>query len=337
MATIPRISLITPSFQQAAFLAECLDSVAAQDYPALEHLVVDGGSTDGSKPIIEQRASRLAWWVSEKDGGQSHALNKGLAHATGEVFGWLNSDDLLLPGTLLRAGRAFAENPGLVVFGGRSMVRDAAGDHLPSRTVDASNRSAFLRDPGFDQPSTFFRMEAVKAIGGLETKLRFVMDLELLLQLAFRYGTEHMKFIPDALAVARMHADCKSVKEFTGFESERASLLHGLCTLSGNADLAGILELGYQLLPGLRPIPAGPEHHGLVRDMTVYFLLKWNHRLHRRPQFQMMRAFRQRIGLEGLPMEPLRNERLANLDAELRVPGWWAFRLRRKWRHLKGR
>ena len=105
---LPRITLITPSFRQAAFLEECLRSVHDQGYPNLEHMVVDGGSTDGSAAIIESYAAKLAWWCSERDRGQSHALNKGLARATGEVFGWINSDDLLLPGSLQRVGEALS-------------------------------------------------------------------------------------------------------------------------------------------------------------------------------------------------------------------------------------
>ena len=105
MQALPHISLITPSFMQADFLEHCLASVHAQGYPALEHIVVDGGSTDGSVAVIERYAHQLAWWCSERDRGQSHAINKGLAHATGAVFGWLNSDDLLLPDALSTVAR----------------------------------------------------------------------------------------------------------------------------------------------------------------------------------------------------------------------------------------
>ena len=97
---LPRITIITPSYQQAGFLEECIRSIHDQGYPDLEHIIVDGGSTDGSREIIERYADKLAWWCCEKDKGQSDAINKGLARATGQVFGWLNSDDLLLPGSL---------------------------------------------------------------------------------------------------------------------------------------------------------------------------------------------------------------------------------------------
>jgi glycosyltransferase involved in cell wall biosynthesis len=103
-AELPRISLVTPSFNQAEFLEATLRSVLDQGYPNLEYIVVDGGSTDGSTAILERYADRLAWWVSEPDRGHGHALNKGFARATGEILGWINSDDLLLPGASSSAG-----------------------------------------------------------------------------------------------------------------------------------------------------------------------------------------------------------------------------------------
>lgn len=336
MSQLPRITLVTPSFQQATFLEECLASVKAQQYPDLEHIVVDGGSTDGSKEILEEHAGSFVWWVSEKDEGQSDALNKGLSHATGDIFGWLNSDDLLLPGTLHLVAQAFMADPGLMVFGGRAIVRDALGDHLEERILDPTDPVRFLRDPGFDQPATFVRMEAMRAMGGIETRLHYTMDLEMILQVAFRHGTASMHFIPRPLAVSRMHGESKTVAQFLHFEHDRASILHGLCMRTGNEDLARMIELGYRIIPGLRPLPVLANDHDLVFEMAVHFLLKWNTTIHRREQFHMMKAFRKQIMLPKDCVEKECKAQLAKLDAQLGVPGWLAFRARRKWSHLMG-
>ena len=105
------VSIITPSFNQAAFLRQCMRSVLDQDHPELEYLVVDGGSTDGSLEIIQEHAGQLAWWVSEKDSGQGEAINKGLAHCHGDIVAWLNSDDYYLPGAVKAALQAFEAHP----------------------------------------------------------------------------------------------------------------------------------------------------------------------------------------------------------------------------------
>lgn len=329
----PRISLITPSYQQAEYLKECLASVHGQDYPDLEHIVVDGGSTDGSAAIIEDHSDRLAWWCSERDRGQSHAINKGLQHATGEVFGWLNSDDLLLPGALKAVGEAFERDPTLLVFGGRRLIRGVDGSEVPSPLDDASDRERLFAAPCINQQSTFYRMDVVRAAEGVDEALHYTMDLELWWRILFANGSEHLRFIPQDLAVFRFHADSKTVKDQHHFQEETAAILHQLAKATNQLDLVAVLAQGYKVERSLRGINAEPGHADIVRAMVVHFLLKWNGEVHTRRQFEMMRSFRRTVSLEGLHLGLALEQRVKELDAQLDVPGWAAFRLKRKLRY----
>ena len=327
----PLISLITPSYQQAPYLEECIASVHGQEVP-VEHIVVDGGSTDGSKAIIEKHAGRFAWWCSEKDKGQSDAINKGLAHATGDVFGWLNSDDALLPGALKRVSDAFAADPELRVFGGSLRNLGPDGSLSTSTINDTGEEDGLFSGPVINQPATFWRMDAVRAIGGVDPALRYVMDLEFWWQFLFRYGTGHLRFEPVELAVFRLHAASKTSTAILGFLDEIAALLTGLCERTGNDDLARVLRAGHAMRAGLRGIPAGPEHRERVRRMTLRFLLKWNAEIHRENQFVMMRALRD-LRIDENVFDPGQRARWAALLPDLVGP-WNRFRVRRKLKHL---
>ncbi len=151
--SLPRVSIVTPSFNQAAFLEETIQSVLSQDYPNLEYIIIDGGSTDGSVEIIEKYADRLAYWVSEKDAGQADGINKGLVRATGEVVAWLNSDDTylggaietFLPGSIRSAVAALQANPDCGLVYGDVLAVDAAGQKLNLARYDDWNLDDLLR------------------------------------------------------------------------------------------------------------------------------------------------------------------------------------------------
>lgn len=188
---LPVISLVTPSFNQARYLGAALDSVLAQNYPALDYAVVDGGSADGSRELIAARAGRLAWWCSEPDGGMYAALNKGFARATGEIMGWLNSDDLLLPGALRAVGEIFSRFPDvhwLSSLAGSTWTLE--GHCLGTFTLPGFSRAAFLDGdylPGgvrhygwIPQESTFWRRSLWEKAGGqLGASLKLAGDFEL--------------------------------------------------------------------------------------------------------------------------------------------------------------
>ncbi|NVO00781.1 MAG: glycosyltransferase, partial [Geobacteraceae bacterium] len=130
MTAPPKITIVTPSYNQGRFLEKTILSVLDQGYPNLEYIVIDGGSTDESVEIIKKYADRLTYWVSEPDRGQSHAINKGFERATGEIFGWLNSDDWYHPGALQAVAEAFAANPDVGAVVGAGEMVDEEGKQL---------------------------------------------------------------------------------------------------------------------------------------------------------------------------------------------------------------
>lgn len=179
---------MVPSYNQGRFLDATLRSLFEQDDPNLEVLLVDGGSTDESIGVIQRWAPRLAWWVSEKDRGQSHAINKGFERATGDWLGWLNSDDLLLPGALVALRAHIAEQPGIEWWTGSGQFIDEGGRHLhpygaPPQLTDPAQLSDW-RTHWIAQPSTFFsRRLYAKAGNQVREDLHYAMDLDLWLRL----------------------------------------------------------------------------------------------------------------------------------------------------------
>jgi hypothetical protein len=335
MGRLPRITLITPSFQQAGYLEECLRSVHEQGYPDLEHIVVDGGSTDGSAEIIKAHAHELSWWCSERDGGQSDALNKGLSHATGTVFGWINSDDRLLPDSLHHIGRAFAEDPGLHILEGIRFILNPDGSRIPAQQNDPHHRDALFTHPKVNQQSTFYSMEAVRRAGGVDTALHHVMDLELWWRVLFTCGTDHIRVEEVPFADFRMHELSKTGQGLHKFIAEQAAVLHGACLITNEKEIATVLALGHALPQGLRSMEPARGHGERVRRMTLAFLMKWNRQIHREQQFVMMKALRGLVEAHEL-VQVSSEADVHTLDDQLSAPNWTLFRARRKWKHLFG-
>ncbi len=185
--TLPRISVVTPSYQQANYLRQTLESIHAQNYPNLEHIVIDGGSTDGSIEILKAYDSQLAYWVSEPDAGQSDAINKGFAHATGEIMTWLNSDDVLLDGALQTVGEIFQAFPQVAWLTGQPANMDVAGN-LKQFPLKTGRFQKFIqrgwyhgRGLGFiRQEGTFWRRSLWEQVDShINTAKHYAMDFDL--------------------------------------------------------------------------------------------------------------------------------------------------------------
>lgn len=192
--TLPSISMVTCSYQQARFLDATMRSVLAQNYAGLEYIVIDGGSTDGSKDIIERHAGSLAYWVSEPDGGQADALIKGFGHASGDIYGWLCSDDLLLPGTLQRIGEFFRDHPDVDAVYGDSVWIDAEGKPIRPKREMGFNRFVFLHDYNYvPQPSMFWRRRLYESVGGLRPSFVLAMDGDLWERFSAKVRIRHIQ------------------------------------------------------------------------------------------------------------------------------------------------
>jgi glycosyltransferase involved in cell wall biosynthesis len=213
MSASPLVSIITPSYNQARFLEETIRSVLDQDYPNLEYLIVDGGSEDGSVEIIERYASRypdrLTWWASEKDQGQTDAINKGFARAKGEILAWLNSDDTYLPVAVTEAVAFLQAYPEMgMVYGDANLV-DAAGQWIgrfPARQTDYRRlRRGYVHIP---QQAAFFRAALWRRVGPLDPTFYFAMDYDLWVRLA---RVSRLQYYPRLWANFRLHQTGKSV------------------------------------------------------------------------------------------------------------------------------
>ena len=216
--TFPKITVVTPSYNQGQFLEQTIKSVLEQDYPDLEYIIIDGGSTDNSVEIIKKYEQQLAYWQSRPDNGQSAAINAGFQRATGEILCWLNSDDQFLPGTLKIIGQYFCDHPECEWVSGDMELRYIAeGNTFISKAYMNSNWSIvnfWVLGSGncffSPQPSTFWRKTLWTRAGGYvrEDKPNS-MDYELWLR--FCYSAE-LAIIPQVLSAATMHGACKSMK-----------------------------------------------------------------------------------------------------------------------------
>ncbi|MCZ7544619.1 MAG: glycosyltransferase [Anaerolineae bacterium] len=199
-------TIVTPSFNQARFIRETIESVLSQDYPRVAYIVRDGGSTDGTRDILRAYGDRLTW-VSEPDAGQADAINKGFADATGDALAWLNADDAYEPGALRAVAGFFQANPTVGLVYGDIVHVGTAGQFLKHRSAPLFDRDALLRHCFIPQPAAFFRREVWQAVGGLDARLHYAMDWDLWLRMAQK--TEVRK-LPATLARFRWHGQSKT-------------------------------------------------------------------------------------------------------------------------------
>jgi glycosyltransferase involved in cell wall biosynthesis len=221
--TLPKLSIITPSYNQAQYLEKTILSVLQQNYERLEFIIIDGGSSDGSVDIIRQYESQVSYWVSEKDRGQAHALNKGLERATGEIVAYLNSDDLYLQGAFAAVVNHFRDHPEWEwLCGDTLMFGEGEEEVLISADVPRSAAHALSWAYTAPQPGMFWKRGLLSE--GFDERWRYCFDHELYVRLLLAgYKCEHL---PVTLAAYRLHPTSKTVAEGDLFDREFDQIAH---------------------------------------------------------------------------------------------------------------
>jgi len=206
-----RVSIVTASLNQGPFIEETLRSVLLQGYPDLEYIVMDGGSTDETVDILRRYSPWLAHWTSEPDRGQSHAVNRGWAKASGDVWAWLNSDDVYRPGAIARAVEALRQDAEVDLVYGSALFVDQSGASIgpyPGRPLaPGRQRLEFWRGWDVPQPTVFFRRRLFDTCGGLDETLHYAMDYEWIQRVL---KDSRSRCLPETLADYRMHAGSKT-------------------------------------------------------------------------------------------------------------------------------
>lgn len=220
MTNKPLVSIITPSYNQGKFIKETIQSVLTQDYPNVEYIVVDGGSTDNTVEILKKYEGRLRW-VSEPDKGQSDAINKGFAMASGSIIAWLNSDDTYLPGTISRVVDFFCSRQGISIAYGKTYFTDVEGEVIgkyPTGPFDYKRLAVFNF---ICQPAVFFREEVLKETGNIDISLHYVMDYDLWIRMA---GKFKFYYLPEFLATYRLHEESKTISPAAALANHEEAL-----------------------------------------------------------------------------------------------------------------
>ncbi|RLL55875.1 glycosyltransferase [Mariprofundus sp. EBB-1] len=235
MNHFPKITVITPSYNQASFLSQTIQSVINQKYPNLQFIIMDGGSTDDSVNIIKQYSDDIDYWVSEKDEGQSDAINKGLRLAEGDIVTWINSDDLLMPGSLLTAAQAWTDNPDLALLTADCIRIGPKNEFLAWHSVP--RQTEWFAERGLiyiDQPGTFWKRSFLGSDGLIDVSLAGVMDHDLWYRIVLQQGKSLN--LRQCTAAIRLHEDTKSTNIQDVFEREGQMLRVKHCKgLSGIA------------------------------------------------------------------------------------------------------
>ncbi len=224
----PKISIVTPSYNQGKYIEQTILSIINQNYPNLEYIIMDGGSTDETLDIIKKYEHKITCWISEKDNGQSHAINKGLEKCTGIIFNWLNSDDWYMPNALYNVAEAFLKDKKLkFVSGFENHIGIDESITVSQGTFLLPTLEQTIENCEVTQPSTFFKLDAIKKVKGVPEDIHYIMDGEMWVKLLLQYGQTNFKKIKKTLVNFRLHENSKTVSNTVvdNFLIDRSSII----------------------------------------------------------------------------------------------------------------
>lgn len=227
----PKLSIVTASFNQGNFIEETIQSILNQNYPNLEYVIIDGGSTDQSVEIIKKYQKHLNYWVSEKDNGQANAINKGLKLCTGEIFNWINSDDYLEPESLHKIADAFEDKKVSLVAGKVRNFSTTSNEIIPNQKLNAQGLMCWEPDVKFVQPGVWMRRALIEQCGGIDEKFHYAFDWDLYIR--YLYCFPQVKELDELLVNFRLHADSKTQSFLERFAIEEREIIKKIFALDG--------------------------------------------------------------------------------------------------------
>jgi glycosyltransferase involved in cell wall biosynthesis len=274
MNKIPKISIITPCFNAVNYIEQTILSIIKQDYDHLEYIIIDGGSTDGTVDIIRKYEDKLAYWISEPDQGQSDAINKGIAKATGDIFNWINADDYLEADALTRVAEAFNKNEidilytNTLLFNEHGIIRMNGGE-----TMDL-NLFNLLNSKGLNQMGMYWSLPIVKKLNGVNPAFNYSMDLDLFKRYLLTFGANKILFRNMVTGYFRLSSDSKTGSEFEInfhlFDKENNAALCQYAAVAG----ANYVKVIQRLFPKIRMDLAISPVHSEIPEATIKEWLK---------------------------------------------------------------
>lgn len=277
----PKISIVTPSYNQGEFIEETILSVINQGYPNLEYIIIDGGSIDNTREVIQQYDQFISYWISEADDGQSHAIEKGLQQCSGDIFNWLNSDDYLEEGALKKIALHFLKKNIDVLCTASYLVSAGKKIAVHPQTYRGKN---LLVNIGWatrlNQQGMYYRLNVIRNMGGINRTLHYCMDLEMWLRYLLRYGNERVHFSSEILTCFRVHEDSKTQKfdkagdNYSLFRNEYNSIYYKLAEKSCASPIVNLIaDFSHrEIYEFTLQLPADIVSSGFTREAIYYYL-----------------------------------------------------------------